>query len=128
VRTLAQVLERIGSPQVGICLDTVNSLGCGEGPEQVVTRLAPFTISVHVKDFVVRRAPHMMGFVVAGTPAGEGALGVPWLLGKLHAAGRDPNVLLELWPEPESRVEDTIRKEEQWRQASIQYLRTLIPA
>jgi sugar phosphate isomerase/epimerase len=127
-RTLAQILERIGSSQVGVCLDTVNSLGCGEGPEQVVTQLVPYTISVHVKDYVIRRAAHMMGFVVAGTPAGDGALGIPWLLEKLRAANRDPNVLLELWPEPENRMEDTIRKEEQWRRSSVQYLRTLIPA
>jgi 3-oxoisoapionate decarboxylase len=126
-RTLVRILERIGSPDVGICLDTVNSLGCGEGPQYVVEQLAPFTISLHVKDFSIRRASHMMGFTVTGTPAGEGALDIPWLLGKLRAADRDPNVLLELWPAPEHRVEDTIRKEEQWRRDSIRYLRTVIP-
>lgn len=124
--TLVRIMEAIGSPQAGICLDTVNSLGCGEGPAHVVKLLAPFTINVHVKDFRIRRACHMMGFTVTGTPAGEGALDIPWLLGELHAAGRDPNVHLELWPEPEQELADTIQKEERWRRRSVRYLRTLI--
>jgi sugar phosphate isomerase/epimerase len=124
--TLVRMMERVGTRHVGICLDTVNSLGCGEGPEYVVKQLARFTSSVHVKDFRIRRASHMMGFTVTGTPAGQGALDVPWLLGEIRAAGRDPNLLLELWPEPEDQVADTIRKEEQWQRESLGYLRSLL--
>jgi len=36
-------------------------------------------------------AGHMMGFEIAGAPAGQGMLDIPWLLGQLRAAGRDPN-------------------------------------
>ncbi|MEP7294286.1 MAG: TIM barrel protein, partial [Chloroflexota bacterium] len=36
VRTLVRILEQMDSAQVGICLDTVNSFGAGEGPEVVV--------------------------------------------------------------------------------------------
>ena len=125
--TLASIIERIGSPDVGICLDTVNSFGSLEGPQVVVERLAPFVINLHIKDFAIERAGHMMGFTVTGAPAGEGRLDVPWLLDKLRSAGRDPNAILELWPAPEAEISATIRKEEEWCQASVRYLRTYIP-
>ena len=62
----------------------------------------PFVVSLHVKDFTIRRAGHMMGFEITGAPAGQGMLDIPWLLRQLRAAGRDPNAILELWPAPET--------------------------
>jgi sugar phosphate isomerase/epimerase len=127
-RSLAEIVESIGSPYVGICLDTVNSFGCLEGPGHVVSHLAPFVVSLHVKDFTIRRAPHMMGFEISGVPAGQGMLDVPWLIETLRNAGRDPNAILELWPSPEDTVAATVAKEEEWVRASVRYLRTLIAA
>jgi 3-oxoisoapionate decarboxylase len=123
---LLSILERIGSPVVGICLDTVNSFGALERPEIVVSTLGPRTISLHVKDFEVRRAPHAMGLVVEGEPAGQGRLDIPWLLSDLRGLGRDPNALLELWTPPEATLAATIAKERRWADESIAYLRTLL--
>jgi sugar phosphate isomerase/epimerase len=123
---LAQIVESIGSTHVGICLDTVNSFGALEGPESVVQSLGRHVVSLHVKDFQIRRASHMMGFTVEGCPAGEGRLDIPWLLGMLSGLGRDPNAILELWPPPEPLLEDTIRKEGAWAEASIRYLRSFV--
>ena len=120
-RTLAQIIERIGSDHVGVCLDTVNSFGALEGPEVVVEVLGPLCVNLHVKDFRVRRADHLMGFVVEGTPAGQGMLDIPWLLDSLTK--HDPNVILELWPPPEPDLAATIAKEDQWVIESIAYLR-----
>ena len=125
-KRLASIVASIDSPSVGICLDTVNSFGCLEGPDHVVAHLARFVMSLHVKDFTVRRAGHMMGFEIAGVPAGQGMLDIPWLLDALRTAGRDPNAILELWPPPESTPAATVRKEEEWVRASVRYLRTLI--
>lgn len=125
--SLALIMDAIRSPNVGICLDTVNSFGCLEGPEFVVSTLAPFVVSLHVKDFTIRRAGHMMGFEITGAPAGQGMLDIPRLLCQLRAAGRDPNAILELWPAPEPSVDATIHKEEEWARTSVQFLRTLIP-
>ena len=94
-RTLAGMLERLGSEHVGICLDTVNSFGALEGPEVVVDVLGPWTVNLHVKDFAIFRAGHLMGFTVEGRPAGQGRLDVPWLLQKLHELGRDPNAIID---------------------------------
>ena len=121
-RTLARIVERAGSPNVGVCLDTVNSFGALEGPEAVVETLAPYTVNLHVKDFIIERANHQMGFVIEGAPAGQGRLDIPWLLGKLRAAGRDPNAIVELWTPPEESLEATIAKEDRWARESVEYL------
>jgi len=126
-RSLARIVERIGSMHVGICLDTVNSFGALEGPETVVETLGPWTVNLHVKDFAIERVSHAMGFVVEGKPAGRGRLNVPWLLEKLRALGRDPNAILELWTPPGATLEETIAREAEWAEDSIKYLRSLIP-
>lgn len=125
--TLAGIMQRIGSEWVGICLDTVNSFGALEGPQVVVETLAPHTVNLHIKDFVVRRMPSNMGFVIEGLPAGQGRLDVPWLLQALRNAGRDPNAILELWTPPEADLAATIAKEDAWATASVARLRQWIP-
>ncbi len=124
---LAEVVRSAESPCVGVCLDTVNSFGALEGPAVVVEALAPLTVNLHVKDFVVRRAGHHMGFAIEGAPAGEGRLDLPWLLARLRAAGRDPNAVLEQWVPPEPRLEDTVAKELAWAERGVRHLRRLIP-
>jgi sugar phosphate isomerase/epimerase len=125
---LAAIVRRIDSANVGICLDTVNSFGALEGPEVVVHALGPLVVNLHVKDFSIERAGHMMGFVIEGRPAGSGRLNVPWLLEKLRSLGRDPNAILELWTPPEADLDATIAKEAAWAASSIEYLRRFIPA
>jgi sugar phosphate isomerase/epimerase len=122
---LRRIVDRVGSPALGICLDTANSLGCGEGLATVLAELLSLTVNVHIKDFEVRRLPHGKGFRVTGTPAGRGLLNVPDLLGRLRAAGRDVNCILELWSEPEATVEESIAKENRWADESLRYLRSL---
>lgn len=126
-RTLERILERIASRCVGICLDTTNSIGAAEGPEEVFEVLGPWTVNVHLKDFRVRRMNHMMGFIVEGCPAGQGQLDIPWLLAGLRSQGRDPNVIVELWTPPEETLGASVAKEAAWAESSVQYLRTLIP-
>ena len=123
---LITIVTELGTDWVGICLDTVNSFGALEGPGVVVDKLAPFTVNIHVKDFVVRRAEHMMGFTVEGTPVGQGQLDVPWLVGKLGGTGRDISAIIELWTPPGTTIEATVQKEAEWAEASVRYLRSLM--
>ena len=125
-KTLARIVERVGSSSVGVCLDTVNSFGSLECPEVVVDTLAPLVANLHIKDFAIRRADHQMGFVIEGTPAGEGRLDVGWLLDKVRNNGRDANAILELWTPPEDNLNATIAKEDAWASQSIRYLRSMI--
>jgi sugar phosphate isomerase/epimerase len=124
---LLEIFERVSQPGVGLCFDTANSLGCMEGAEQVLGTLGRHVVNVHVKDVRVSRVPHLFGFVVEGRPAGEGDLDIPKLLARVRELGRDPNVILELWPSPEATISATIEKEDRWAAQSIGYLRRFIP-
>jgi len=126
VATLAAIVQEVGSERVGICLDTVNSLGSLEGPDAVVEVLGPHVVNFHVKDARIDRLSHNMGFLVSGTPAGKGMLDLPGMLRRLAELGRRPNVILELWPPPEDDLEATIRKEAAWAEESMPYLRRVL--
>ena len=120
----AGIVEKIGSDHVGICLDSVNSLGAGEGLETVVELLGPLTVNLHIKEFCIKRLDHKMGFLVEGLPTGDGMLNVPWLLE--HMGERCQSAILEQWTPPEKKLEDTIVKEGEWAKQSILYLKNLI--
>jgi sugar phosphate isomerase/epimerase len=121
-----EIVERSGSEWVGICLDSVNSMGIGEGMETVVQNLAPYTVNLHVKDYTVRRVSHNMGFVVEGVPAGKGMLNLPHLLEKLSPYNMCKSAILELWTPPAATIEETIQREETWAAESIQYIKDTI--
>jgi sugar phosphate isomerase/epimerase len=120
-----EIVKRTDEDQVGICLDSVNSMGAGEAVRDVAKTLAPWTLNLHVKDFTVRRVSHMMGFVVEGTPAGQGMLDIPWLLEEVRGHGRCESAILELWTPPESDPAKTVEKEARWVEDSLRYLKPL---
>ncbi len=126
-RRMAEALEAIGSPLLGVTLDTVNSLAIPEGTEEVLAALARHTLCVHVKDFRVSRVWHRMGFVVEGAPAGAGQLDIARLLDRVRQTGRDPNVILELWVPQQPTLEETVALEAAWVRESIAFLRSLVP-
>ncbi len=121
-REFAYIIEKVGSSHVGICLDSVNSMGAGEGLEQIVDVLAPYTVNLHVKDFGIKRLPHLMGFQIDGRPAGKGVLNVPWLLEKITPFNRCQTAIMEQWVVPENDLGQSIQKEEEWAKESIRYL------
>lgn len=125
-RQLRGMIDALGSDWAGICLDTVNSFGALEGPEVVIAALAPLAVNLHVKDFVVTRAWHAMGFAVEGCPAGRGRLDIPALLRTVGGARGDLTAVLELWTPPESRLADTIVKEDAWARESVAFLRAAL--
>ncbi len=126
-RTLVDIINEAGPDRIGITLDTVNSFAALEGPQYVVEALAPYVLSLHIKDFTVRRVPSQMGFVIEGCPAGAGRLDIPWLLNCIRDSGRNPNAIIELWTPPADTLEETIVREAEWAKKSVAYMRTLIP-
>lgn len=125
-RTLAGIIDAVDDPRVGICLDTVNSFGALEGTDVVVAALGCYVVNLHVKEFLVRRLSHNMGFEVTGCPAGQGMLDVPWLLESLHREGRSFNAIIETWLSPDTNMRVTAERELAWVRESVTYLRTLI--
>ncbi|MDK3160736.1 sugar phosphate isomerase/epimerase family protein [Kamptonema cortianum] len=126
-RTLADIITALDDPCVGICLDTVNSFGALEGPDVVIDTLGPYVVNLHVKDFVVRRSDHHMGFIVTGAPAGQGMLDIPDLLSRLAGWGRSVNAIIETWLEPNLiNMKATIEREASMVEESVRYLRQYI--
>ena len=124
--TLAGIIKAIDSPSIGICLDTINSLGALEGPREVIATLAPWVVNLHIKDVIIRRSNETMGFVVEGRPAGEGMIDIPALLAEMNAKARQPDAILELWPPSRAALAEAIAIEDAWVESSIRYLRQLI--
>lgn len=115
-RTLAEIITAINSPFVGICLDTANSIGAGEGLETVLHHLAKHTICLHLKDIQMRRVSHLMGFDVFGCEPGTGIVDFAESLALMGP--RCQSVILEQWP-PESSVEAS------WAKTGIKILTEL---
>jgi sugar phosphate isomerase/epimerase len=123
---LRAVVERAGSPRVGVCLDTANSLGAGEGLEHVSAVLAPVTVNLHVKDVRIPRVPYMQGFVVEGCPLGDGRLPIREALERVAAAGRCESAILEAWVPPAASDAETLAREHAWAELSLQRLKSLL--
>lgn len=124
-KELAAIMDAVANDHVGICLDCVNSLGAGEGLEYVADVLAPYTVNLHIKDFMIERVTHKMGFSVAGVPAGMGMTNVPMLMEKLAPYNRCQSAVLEQWVPWQQDLSKTIQVENEWAQQGINYLKTL---
>ena len=124
--TLRQIIESAAIPHAGICLDTANSLGAGEGLTHVTERLASLTVNLHVKDVRISRLPHMMGFVVEGRPLGAGQLDIPQVIECVRQHGRCGSVILEAWTPPAPTMEQTVRRERADAELSIERLKALV--
>jgi sugar phosphate isomerase/epimerase len=122
-RVLRSMIEDVGSERIGVCLDTANSLGAGEGLAEVVDVLAPLTVNLHIKDFTIERLPYLMGFAVTGRPAGSGMMNLPQLLQLLQPFGRCRSAILETWVPPEDSLAATVEIEAQSVQQSMEYLK-----
>jgi 3-oxoisoapionate decarboxylase len=125
-RDFEKIILSVGSEWVGICLDSVNSMGAGEGFEEVSRILLPYTINLHIKDFTIRRVSHKMGIIIEGSPAGKGMLNIKDTVERLKKLNRCRSAILELWTQPEKEIEDTITKEEKWAKESLEYLKSIL--
>lgn len=72
---LIDLLKGVSSVFVGVCLDTGNNLALLEDATATAVALAPFTLTVHLKDMGVEEAAD--GFRLAEVPLGRGALDLP---------------------------------------------------
>jgi len=120
---LRNILDAIADEQVGICLDTVNSLGAGEGLDWVTSVLAPFTVNLHIKEFSISRFPHNMGFEVVGAPAGKGMMDITSVIEQLDGYKKCKSAVLEQWVPWQGTYSDTVALERQWAEESIKSLK-----
>jgi sugar phosphate isomerase/epimerase len=89
-----KVINAVGEPNFGACIDIGNFLVVDESPVEAVTRLAPKAFHVHVKDMHFFQAnpgapsfPTNAGKFLRGAVLGEGAVDVAKCLDVLARAG-----------------------------------------
>lgn len=118
-----QVIDAVGSPALGVCLDPGNSVARLEFPEEVVAKTAPHVVNLHVKDFAFARKEGMIGFTFAGAPLGEGQLDYDGMVDAVDAHQRQVNQVVEHWLTRQGTLEDTCLAEEVWVRDSVAYLK-----
>lgn len=121
-----EIIDRLGSDWVGICLDTVNSLGAVEAPNTVIPALAPRAINVHMKDFEIVRTNGQMGFTVRGTALGQGRLDVAAVIESVGGTEREITAVIELWTPRQESYAETVALEDSWATESVAFLRKSI--
>jgi sugar phosphate isomerase/epimerase len=91
---LVDLLRRVSSQHVGVCVDTGNSIALLEDPVQVVETYAPWAFTTHLKDMGV--AEYEDGFLLAEVPFGTGFLDLKKLVRVLRAANPEVRLNIEM--------------------------------
>jgi sugar phosphate isomerase/epimerase len=94
VGELLDLLKRLGSRGVGVCVDTGNSIALLEEPLAVVEAYAPLAFTTHIKDMTV--AEYEEGFLLAEVPLGTGFLDLKKIVGVLREKQPDVRLNLEM--------------------------------
>ncbi len=81
---MIELMRRISSEFVGICVDTGNNIALLEDPVTLAEAFAPHAFSVHLKDMAVEEKED--GFLLAEMPLGAGALDLPRIVTVLREA------------------------------------------
>lgn len=125
---LRRIIEGAGTSRAGVCLDTANSFGAGEGLDVVCRALAPFVVNLHVKDVTIRRLAHQMGFSIEGCALGDGLLPIASTMLSVRRFGQCTTAVLEAWTSPSTNMSETIAKEAFNAELSISRLKVLVAA
>jgi 3-oxoisoapionate decarboxylase len=91
---LLEVIKKLDSPYVGICVDTGNSISLLEMPMQTVELLAPHAFTTHIKDMGVEE--YADGFLLAEVPLGTGFLDLGAIVTVLRRARPEIRLNLEM--------------------------------
>lgn len=126
-REYAQMIETINHPQVGLTIDTVNSLSHEEPVTEVLKHMAPYCVCLHMKDYVIKRYNGGGGLKITGACLGTGRLDIRGVYEECRSKSeRDFNVILESWLEPCETTKETLKVEDEWASAGVAYLKTLL--
>jgi sugar phosphate isomerase/epimerase len=120
---LTDVVAAVGSPSLGVCSDPANCVAALELPADVVDRVAPYVVNMHVKDFQFTRQAGWVGFSLIGAPLGEGLLDYDAMVARI-----DPdatvNQIVEHWLPWQGDPETTCATERRWTEHNLSYLRS----
>jgi 3-oxoisoapionate decarboxylase len=94
VAEFIELLRKLDSEWVGVCVDMGNNIALLEEPMHVVEALAPFAFSSHVKDMAVQE--YADGFLLSEVPLGEGFLELERMIAVLLKANAKIQFNLEM--------------------------------
>jgi len=94
VPELLDLLKRISSEYVGVCVDIGNNIALLEEPMAVVEALAPFAFSTHLEEMAVEE--YEEGFLLSEVPLGEGFLDLQKMVAVLQKANPTIQFNLEM--------------------------------
>jgi sugar phosphate isomerase/epimerase len=119
------LLDRVDSPVVGACIDTVNALMVMEDPMQAIENLAPRSFTNHFRDDRIEFQRY--GFKLTGTAVGEGDIDMQraYEIIKTRSTMRRINIETEMEIPLES-MEEALRMEKETVKRSIRYCREVL--
>jgi sugar phosphate isomerase/epimerase len=123
VTELVDLVARIDSPSLGICLDPANSVAALENPRETVERCAPYVAGLHIKDFSFTRHEQWVGFQLSGTPLGHGLLDYRHLMDTVRPEERGIHRVVEHWLPWQGTQTETIRLEREWTTTALAYMK-----
>jgi sugar phosphate isomerase/epimerase len=91
---LLDLIVKLDSPLVGICIDTGNNIALLEAPEETVRLLAPRVFTTHIKDMGVEE--YTDGFLLAEVPLGTGFLDLAQIVSTLWRGRPELRLNLEM--------------------------------
>lgn len=89
---LAELMRGLSSEWIGVLVDTGNNLALLEDPMETIRTLAPFVMSVHLKDMALQ--PMEQGFLLSEVRLGTGMLDLVGLVARLTKV--NPSIALHL--------------------------------
>lgn len=116
---LVAIVEAVGDPALGVCLDVANSIACQEWPKTTIDLLAPYAVNLHLKDFRIALDPHGVGGSFVGTPLGQGTFDAAVVFDALGRQGRRVNTILEHWLPWQGDFASTQALELAWLEQSV---------
>lgn len=120
---LLYVIRSVNDQDVGVCFDTMNSIVLMELPMDTVQVLAPYILTVHLKDFRIEKHPEC--FLIKGVAMGDGAVDFPQIVRVLNESGVTPTTHVELYVDRKEDDESTLAWEDECVRRSLKYLRSL---
>jgi sugar phosphate isomerase/epimerase len=121
---LVAVIQAINDATFGACIDTANSAALIEHPLEVTRRLAPYAVSVHIKDFKVEMSER--GHRILGVPLGEGMVDFPQVLAILRQQGYTGNLFAEMYLDRTEDEASTLAFEDECVRRCVRYAREVL--
>jgi len=123
---LVDIVKTVDESCIGMIADTTNCLGFVERPEEMLSLAGPYLLSVHIKDYVVKKVEG--GYLITGEILGKGFLDAYCFLKKAFSYNPQASVILEMTikKEDDRRREEVLCMENNAVEQSTDYLFKLL--